>query len=52
MIEEKLKTSLGVYHKLVSGVLLNGEISRLSAKNKAGGEIDNSVFNIALALFF
>jgi len=52
MLAEKSKITLGVYHTLTSGLMINGEISKVEADNKAGGSIDNNVFSVGAFFFF
>jgi len=52
MMEEKSKLTFGLYHTLTSGMMINAEISKVEAENKAGGEIDNDVFSVGAFFFF
>lgn len=52
VLAEKTKITGGIYHSLISGVSLVAEYSRVSAENKAGGEIDNDVVNVGVIFFF
>jgi hypothetical protein len=52
MMEEKSKITFGVYHSLTSGMMINAEVSKVEAENKAGGEVENDVFSIGAFFFF
>lgn len=52
VIEEKRKLTGGIYHSLASGITIAAEYSKLDAENKAGGDIENDIFNIGAIFFF